>query len=680
MTSCVADAVARLQPAREAQRGAQLRAGGRGPRRRSMPTCSMPIARSLSPTVWRQMQLAARRAGRSCRRVSTMKCEHTPGRSCSSTSGALEANVFQAEEKRRGRRVVLDDHLRVGSAVGARAVVALGVGAHLGAAGGAERDRGARRCAAARRDAAAAARRGAPGRPRACRRAEAALSGAGGQLDHERARAGERVVLPARGGAVVVRQPRARAGRRGARRRGPRAGRRRADRFTSRMCWWYQTVTAGPDARDEPPHRARLRLRERAPAREVGVERRARRRAQRHGKLRLRSTPRAFWRVPRADAVGVDGVDEPQLDAGGRRRVPQAARSPRARRSRCRGSSRRRAPSPAPSPTRSARSGRSAAEWPNRSDAAAAARASTRGTVASAIVMDSIVIVGAGTFGASLAWWLARDGVRRHARRPVRARRPPRDLGRRDAPDPLRPRRGRRLHRVGPPRAHAVARARGGVRRRPADRVRAGVVRPPRRRLGGGVRGDHARPGHPGRAARASRRARGCSRASSGDDLAFLLHEPEAGVLRAQRAVQTLAAQAAAHGAKLVQRPRRARGGRACVVERRRGSRPTRSCGPAAAGCAQLFPELVTRARRRARTCSSSTAASRGRTRPGWVDYDGAVYGTGDLDGLGVKGAPDFEGPPLAPDDDAPAQQPGQRALDPRLLRRAASRRSPTRR
>src|SRR3954471_14552323 len=37
--------------------------------------------------------------------------------------------------------------------------------------------------------------------------------------------------------------------------------------------------------------------------------------------------------------------------------------------------------------------------------------ASTRGTVASATVMDSIVIVGAGTFGASLAWWLGRDGV-----------------------------------------------------------------------------------------------------------------------------------------------------------------------------------------------------------------------------------------------------------------------------
>src|SRR3954465_6955737 len=46
--------------------------------------------------------------------------------------------------------------------------------------------------------------------------------------------------------------------------------------------------------------------------------------------------------------------------------------------------------------------------------------ASTCGTVASATVMDSIVIVRAGTFGASLAggpfgaslaWWLARDGV-----------------------------------------------------------------------------------------------------------------------------------------------------------------------------------------------------------------------------------------------------------------------------
>jgi sarcosine oxidase len=43
---------------------------------------------------------------------------------------------------------------------------------------------------------------------------------------------------------------------------------------------------------------------------------------------------------------------------------------------------------------------------------------------------------------------------------------------------------------------------------------------------------------------------------------------------------------------------------------------------------------------------------------PGWVDYDGAVYGTGDLDGLGVKCAPDWEGPPLGPDDPLPAVDP----------------------
>jgi sarcosine oxidase len=35
---------------------------------------------------------------------------------------------------------------------------------------------------------------------------------------------------------------------------------------------------------------------------------------------------------------------------------------------------------------------------------------------------------------------------------------------------------------------------------------------------------------------------------------------------------------------------------------------------------------------------------------PGWVDYDRAMYGTADLDGLGVKAALDVEGPPLDPD------------------------------
>jgi glycine/D-amino acid oxidase-like deaminating enzyme len=36
------------------------------------------------------------------------------------------------------------------------------------------------------------------------------------------------------------------------------------------------------------------------------------------------------------------------------------------------------------------------------------------------------------------------------------------------------------------------------------------------------------------------------------------------------------------------------------------------------------------------------------------VDYDRATYGTGDLHGLGVKIAPDREGPPLDPDAELP--------------------------
>ena len=35
---------------------------------------------------------------------------------------------------------------------------------------------------------------------------------------------------------------------------------------------------------------------------------------------------------------------------------------------------------------------------------------------------------------------------------------------------------------------------------------------------------------------------------------------------------------------------------------------------------------------------------------PGWVDYDGAAYGLGDLDGRGVKVAPDGEGPEIDPE------------------------------
>ncbi len=58
---------------------------------------------------------------------------------------------------------------------------------------------------------------------------------------------------------------------------------------------------------------------------------------------------------------------------------------------------------------------------------------------------------------------------------------------------------------------------------------------------------------------------------------------------------------------------------------------------------------------------------------PAWIDYDGAVYGTGDLDALGVKVAWDAEGSPIDPDDDLP---PATAEIE-RLTRGYTSRRFP---
>ena len=213
-----------------------------------------------------------------------------------------------------------------------------------------------------------------------------------------------------------------------------------------------------------------------------------------------------------------------------------------------------------PSPTRSARSGRSCAEWPNRSDAAAAARASTRGTVASGVAMDSIVIVGAGTFGASLAWWLAREGVQVTLVDQF-------EPGDRRATSGGETRLIRCGHGADAGYTASARRARTLWRELEAESgadllIECGLVWFARRADGWEA------------ASEATMRAQDIpvERLSAdegtrlfpsfrGDDLEFLLHEPEAGVLRAQRAIQTLAAQAQAHGARLV-RGARSRAGR----------------------------------------------------------------------------------------------------------------------
>ncbi len=134
-------------------------------------------------------------------------------------------------------------------------------------------------------------------------------------------------------------------------------------------------------------------------------------------------------------------------------------------------------------------------------------------------------------------------------------------------------------------------------------------------------------------------------------DLAFVLLELEAGVVRAQRAVRTLATRAAANGARVVRG--RAEAGDPRVVVLDDGTRLSADVVVWACGGwhARLFPELVAiKVTRQELLFLDGGPAWRGV--PAWVDYDRAMYGTGDLDSLGVKAALDLDGPPLDPDDE----------------------------
>lgn len=136
-----------------------------------------------------------------------------------------------------------------------------------------------------------------------------------------------------------------------------------------------------------------------------------------------------------------------------------------------------------------------------------------------------------------------------------------------------------------------------------------------------------------------------------GDDLAWVLHEPEAGVLRAQLGVRTLARAAAARGARIVHGVARPDGDRVVVGDEiLEADRVVWSCG---GWLAKLFGGLVELRVTRQELFFFAGGPGWDRS-PGWVDYDRAVYGTGDVDGLGVKVAWDMEGPALDPDADLP--------------------------
>jgi sarcosine oxidase len=128
-------------------------------------------------------------------------------------------------------------------------------------------------------------------------------------------------------------------------------------------------------------------------------------------------------------------------------------------------------------------------------------------------------------------------------------------------------------------------------------------------------------------------------------DLAFVLWEPEAGVLRAAEATRALAERAAGRGAKLVRGEARPDGAAVLVAgERLEADLVVWACG---AWLAELFPGLVELRVTLQEITFFETPA--GWEAPGFVDYDGAVYGCGPLDGYGMKVAIDEDGPPVDP-------------------------------
>jgi glycine/D-amino acid oxidase-like deaminating enzyme len=136
------------------------------------------------------------------------------------------------------------------------------------------------------------------------------------------------------------------------------------------------------------------------------------------------------------------------------------------------------------------------------------------------------------------------------------------------------------------------------------------------------------------------------------DDLAFGLWEPHGGVLRARTAVAVLVEHAVRHGAvlRVGDTARPDRHGVRIGDEVLHADRVIWACGP---WLPRLFPGRVEMAVTQQDTCFfSAPPAWRAGMVPAWVDFDGAAYGAGDLDGHGFKCSSDIQGPAFDPDRD----------------------------
>jgi glycine/D-amino acid oxidase-like deaminating enzyme len=260
-----------------------------------------------------------------------------------------------------------------------------------------------------------------------------------------------------------------------------------------------------------------------------------------------------------------------------------------------------------------------------------------------------VVIVGAGTFGASLAWWLAREGA---------------DVTLVDQFEPGDRRASSggetRLIRCshGPEADYTVMARRARTLWRELEReageellLECGVAWFAHREGGWEAASERTLAAHAIPVERLEPDAAARLYPSLGTgDLEFVVLEPEAGVLRAGRAVRALARRARDHGARLV-RGRARPAGDAVVLEdgpRLEGDAVVWACGAWLPG---LFGGLVSlRVTRQELLFLDGGPAWRAPDVPAWCDYDRAAYGTADVDAIGVKVASDAEGPALDPD------------------------------
>jgi sarcosine oxidase len=130
------------------------------------------------------------------------------------------------------------------------------------------------------------------------------------------------------------------------------------------------------------------------------------------------------------------------------------------------------------------------------------------------------------------------------------------------------------------------------------------------------------------------------------DDLAFVLHEPEAGVLRAADGVRALVRRAREAGARVVIGEAQLSGSRTIVDGRVvEADQIIWACG---AWLGRLFPELITtRVTFQQLVLFEAPPQWNG---PGWVDFDAAFYGHARVEGIGFKVGPDMDGVEVDPD------------------------------